>query len=63
MSKISLAEKLALRGHKSLCKNCRSYFKDSDLLDKMLQRKFKNLGNYHFSMEEKARMKEKLKNG
>jgi hypothetical protein len=61
IGRISLSEKFAVRTHRSMCKNCRTYFKDSDLLDKMLRRQFKDLGNHNFSMEEKAKMKEQLK--
>lgn len=60
INRISLSDKLAIRTHRTMCKNCRSYFKESDLLDKMLSRKFKDLGNYKFSNEEKSKLIDKL---
>lgn len=60
MSRISFADKIALGTHRSICKDCRSYFKDSDRLDSMLSRKFKDLGNYKFSDIEKENLKAKL---
>jgi len=61
IGRISLSEKLAIRTHGTICKDCRSYFKESDILDKMLSRKFKDLGNYKFSESEKLSLKERLK--
>lgn len=63
ITRISLGDKLALRIHGSICKGCRDYFKESDILDKMLSRKFKDLGNYKFSDTEKAKIKERLNQG
>lgn len=60
ISRISLSDKIAIRSHRTMCKNCRSYFKESDMLDRMLSRKFKDLGNYTFSKDEKANLKDKL---
>ena len=51
--RISLSDKIALGTHRRICKDCRNYFKESDMLDKMLTRKFKDLGNYKFSSQEK----------
>lgn len=61
MDRISMSDRLAIRVHGSICKDCRSYFKESDLLDKMLKRKFRDLGSYKFSNDEKSKLKERLK--
>jgi hypothetical protein len=60
LSRISISDKIALRSHNLICKQCRQYFKDSDLMDVLIARKFKDLGTYTFSESEKAKMKEEL---
>jgi hypothetical protein len=60
INRISIASRLAIRSHRSICKGCRQYFKDSDNIDSMITRKFKNLGSYTFSVKEKEELKDKL---
>lgn len=62
ISRISISDKIALRSHRMICKTCRQYFKDSDLMDIIITKKFKDLGNYTFTASEKAKMKEELEN-
>ena len=57
VSRLSLGERLAIRMHNSICKECRQYFKDSALIDKMLSKKFRDMREYHFSSEEKDKIK------
>lgn len=61
LHRLSLGNRLIIRLHGSICKNCRTYFKDSDLMDAMLRKRFRHLGNYQFSDQEKEALKEKLK--
>jgi len=60
LSRISVSNKLAIRFHMRICGKCRSYFKDSNTLDRMLTRKFKHLGKYTFTPEEKEKLKKRL---
>ena len=62
ISRISVSDKIAIRAHRTICKPCRQYFKDSDLMDIYISKKFKDKGNYTFSSSEKAKMKEELEN-
>ena len=60
ISRISISERIAIRSHRAICRTCRQYFKDSDLIDLIITKKFKDLGNYTFTASEKSKMKEKL---
>lgn len=58
VSRSSIGERLAIRMHNSICKECRQYFKDSALIDKMLSSKrFRDMREYKFSSEEKEKIK------
>ena len=61
LAKISLGNKLAIRIHLMLCKTCRSFSKDSRIIDKLLSRKFRQQKNYKFSPEEINKLKDDLK--
>lgn len=62
IERISLGDRLAIRMHSTICKNCRQYFRDSDVLDDMMNsRTFKHLGEYSFSVEEKEKLKALLR--
>ena len=57
-----MGDRLAIRMHGAICKNCRQYFKDSDLIDELFKAKrFKHLSEYSFSDEEKENLKALLK--
>lgn len=62
INRISISDKIAIRSHRAICRTCRQYFKDSDLIDIIITKKFKDLGNYSFTAIEKLKMKEKLEN-
>ncbi|MCR9172675.1 MAG: hypothetical protein NXI10_09300 [bacterium] len=63
IERISVGDRLAIRMHSTICKKCRQYFRDSDVLDKMMQSKrFKHLGEYQFTEEEKEKLKALLMN-
>lgn len=61
VNRISVSDKISIRTHKTICKDCRQYFKDSDKIDLMLTKRFKHLGSYSFSDTEKESLKERLK--
>ena len=62
IERISLGDRLAIRMHSTICKNCRQYFRDSDVLDDMMNsRTFKHLAEYSFSDEEKEKLKALLR--
>lgn len=61
LTRISLGDRMSIRMHKSICKNCKNYMLDSDKLDRIITHKFKHLGNYQFSDNEKDKLKERLK--
>ncbi len=61
LERIPVKDRLAIRFHNSICKNCRTYFKDSALMDELLTRKFRHLSEYAFSLEEKERLKQLLR--
>jgi len=60
VERISLANRISIRFHNSLCKNCRNYFTDSALMDEMLSKRFRHLSDYSFTSEEKEEIKKKL---
>ena len=56
--KLSVKELLAIKMHLIICKPCHNYRKDSELIDKLLQEKYKNgAEEYTFSFEEKEAIK------
>lgn len=58
IQRISVAERLELRMHMAICKNCRQYFKDSIAIDEMMESKrFKHLSEHSFSSSEKDKLK------
>lgn len=58
---LSVKDRVELRMHLGICKNCRRYQKDSQKLDKWLQRRFQQLDKeYHFSETEKESIKRKI---
>ena len=61
VNRVSISDKISIRTHKTICKDCRQYFKDSDKIDTMITGKFKHLGNYNFSDSEKESLKERLR--
>ena len=62
INRISISDRIAIRSHKMICKLCRQYFKDSDLMDVILTKKYKDLRKYTFSTSEKTKMKKVLEN-
>ena len=58
--RLSIKERLAIRFHLSLCKNCRQYSIDSKIIDRMLTKKFKSVKNFTFSDKEKEDLKQKM---
>ena len=61
IARISLSDRIAIRTHKAICKDCKNYFLDSDKLDRIITHKFRHLGKYQFSDSEKAQLKDRLK--
>ncbi|XOV69041.1 MAG: hypothetical protein ACFHU9_07600 [Fluviicola sp.] len=58
IERITMGDRLAIGLHKSICRGCRQYFRDSDAMDEMLQSKrFRHLSEYSFSDEEKEKLK------
>jgi len=57
LERITVKDRLAIRFHKSSCKNCRTYFKDSALMDELLTRKFRHLSEYAVSLRRKRTLK------
>ncbi|MDB3905838.1 hypothetical protein OAK35_02635 [Crocinitomicaceae bacterium] len=58
IERISLGDRMSIGMHSAICKNCRQFFRDSDTLDEMMQSKrFKHLGEYSFTTEEKEKLK------
>lgn len=51
---LSRPDRMAAKIHLMMCKGCKNYKKDSKLIHKLLQAKFKDLSSYEFSLEEKA---------
>ena len=62
INRISISDKIAIRSHRAICRTCRQYFKDSDLMDVFITKKFKYLGSYTFTTSEKTKIKEELEN-
>lgn len=60
VTRTSVSEKLAIRTHVAICGHCRTYFKDSKILDRILVKRFRHLGDYKFTEEEKEEMKRKV---
>lgn len=62
VERITLGDRLAIGMHKSICRGCRQYFRDSDSLDELMQSKrFRHLSEYTFSDDEKEKLKILLK--
>ncbi|PWL30558.1 MAG: hypothetical protein DCO96_06165 [Fluviicola sp. XM-24bin1] len=62
VERITLGDRLAIGMHKSICRDCRQYFRDSDSLDELMQSKrFRHLSEYTFSDDEKEKLKILLK--
>ena len=57
---LSRQDRMAARIHMMMCKGCKNYKKDSKLIHKLLQAKFKDLSSYEFSLEEKIAMLKKI---
>lgn len=58
VERISLGNRLAIRFHHAICKQCRQYFTDSALIDEMLaSKRYKHLSDFSFSREEKEKLK------
>lgn len=58
IERISLGDRLSIRFHHTICKQCRQFFTDSALIDEMLaSKRYKHLSNFSFSTEEKERLK------
>lgn len=58
--RISWIDRLRLRMHLSICKQCRKYFRDSQAIDRLIHKSFQQPKEYSFSLEEKEAMKNKL---
>lgn len=58
--KLSLKKRLLLKAHCLLCPPCRSYFKDSKSIDKILTMRYSDFVNYEYSVEEKNELKNRL---
>lgn len=58
--RLSMKDRLGLRMHISLCKECRKYFKDSLAINELLKKRFSHLSEYTFTQEEKDEMKRKV---
>lgn len=56
--KLSFREKMGLRFHNFMCKNCRGYSKDSHIIRKLMGKIAKD--NKCLSCEEKEEMKRKM---
>lgn len=58
IERISIGDRLAIRMHGAICKSCRQYFRDSDVMDELMQSKrFRHLSEYKFTDEEKEKLK------
>lgn len=60
IERLSIKERIGLRFHSTICPDCRKYFIESRIIDKLLAKRFKDRRQFHFTPEEKARIKEKL---
>jgi hypothetical protein len=58
--RLSLKDRVGMRMHLSLCKDCRRYFKDSKAIDRLLKKRFTHLSKYSFTKEEKEDLKRKI---
>jgi hypothetical protein len=60
--RLSWSNRLAIRFHGGLCRQCRHYFRDSEIMDALLSSKrFKHLSEYTFSPAEKDSLKKRIK--
>ena len=60
--RLPMGKRLGLRMHHAICKNCRAYFRDSELLEEMMHSKrFRHMSNYSFTQEEKEKLKNILR--
>ena len=56
--KLSVKELVTIKMHLLMCKPCANFKRDSDLIEELLQKKYKQgEAKYTFSAEEKAAMK------
>lgn len=58
VTSLTVSERVAIRLHLAVCKGCRTYRKDSQILDRLLRNQHRI--NYHFTSEEKTRLKRRL---
>lgn len=59
--RLGWGKRVGLRFHTSICKNCRKYFKDSELMEQMMHSKrFRHMSSYSFTAEEKEKLKKLL---
>lgn len=61
VTRLSISEKLAVRMHMRICKNCRQYSKDSKILEKMIRRLGSAQYQHEFTPAEKETLIKKLK--
>lgn len=55
--RLSLADRIGIRLHLSICPQCRKYFRDSKTMDRLISKSFSQPENFTFSLEEKEKMK------
>ncbi len=59
LTRVSLKDRMAIKLHITICPDCKSYYKDSRAIDKLLKR-IKLRTKYSFNENEKQVLKEKL---
>ena len=58
--KLSIRERIALRVHLKICRDCKNYAKDSQILDRLLRLQSKQMKDYKFTPGEKKDLIKKL---
>ncbi len=58
--RLSMVDRIGIRLHLSICPQCRKYFRDSKTIDRLISKSFSHPKEYHFSLEEKDAIKQKL---
>lgn len=58
--RLSLKERIGIRFHTAICKDCRQYFIDSKTIDQLLIKRFKDIRTYTFTEEEKDQLKDRI---
>lgn len=58
--RLSARERMELRLHVAMCKNCRGYYRDSKKIHTLLAKHFSKLEEHTFSAKEKEEMKKRL---